>query len=175
MTIVMPQDTRWILFKVICCFASTNHLSKYIRERQPKNVVHESNQVLKWQSKLIRSSLKVQFLKSCVVSSVVPSHIWSRVSKTKPKDLGPIYRAFLRDEIAKTTANIKDFKKKYRGSLRACSRLSFVDRIQFTKLVSRNAENILQKIQRENEQNLNWLLKKQHGITEVQHSVCSCF
>ena len=27
------------------------------------------------------------------------------------------------------------------------------------------------KFQREKERNLNWLLKKQHGITEVQHSV----
>ena len=30
--------------------------------------------------------------------------------------------------------NIDGFKKKYRGSFRACSRLPFVDRIRFTKL-----------------------------------------
>lgn len=55
--------------------------------------------------------------------------------------------------------------------VKVCKLLSLPDKIRSAKLINTNAERSKELTEKKNSKNLSWLLKKQHGICEVQDSV----
>ena len=105
-------------------------------------------------------------------SCVVASYIWRRVTRLKTKDPAPIYRAFIRDEIAKARDIQKDARSRYHQLFqRTCGHLSTLDKIRFCKLITYNVEGLVKNVKQDNKNNISWLMKKQLGLADIQHSV----
>ena len=103
---------------------------------------------------------------------MVPSDIKKRVRRAKPKNAVGIERAFLRDEIEKTTEFVGVALMNYRKELRIVrGKLSFFDDIRFCKLVNVTSSRLEDQTRRKKDRTLHWLLKTQIGLGPLNHDI----
>ena len=133
------------IFKYVLKFCTSKNLFKYFRVRYTLEQLKEINNVVKLRGKIRTSKLSIEFLDSCRTQQVIPTFIGHRIKAAKVRWTSSMERAFLNDEISKTTDKLKSLRALYsKVWLKVRKFLSFFDWIRFCRYLA-NIEVIKQK------------------------------
>ena len=111
-------------------------------------------------------------LQRCLDCRLAPFNIKRRGKKAKPKNPGGIERPFIRDVMDKRKDFLQQVEIEYRQKFAVtCKKLSFLDKLRFCKLLNLTTERLSQQIKRKNEKTIDRLLKEQHGVGVLRHSI----
>ena len=136
----------------------------YLKQRLNHQQVADINKVARWRSQRIGCRERLRFLRFCLDYSVTPAYIYRRVKKVRPQFSGSIARAFIKDEIVKTTEREQEVSHQYgKGWTKICAFLSFFDKCRVARLLGENGCRLRSKIRASNEGLLASLRAKRFG------------
>ena len=113
-------------------YCSANNLFKYRKSRYSHQQVQGLNCLLRLKAKSVKSSQQIYFLRQCLDLYVTPTHVKTRLRRSKPKNPSAIERAYIRDEIARETDFSRFSREQFAQEWADRTRcLSLFDRLRF--------------------------------------------
>ena len=152
------------MIALVLKFCTTNKIFMYFRLRYTKQQIAVLNNVVKTRGKIRTLKFSAAFLKACVFKRVTPKYIMARTERSRARHSPKIERAFLTDDVEKSTEQSRKLQTINQSHWRAAREfLTFFKTIRFCRYLALLDERTETKCKIKNERLLASLRRDRFG------------